>query len=268
MSLTSPEPVAVWWRGKVKLEGAMIVPVDRRPYNPFQYYFPASTRTPKDEGTRSLPYLFLQVNAFDKRAVLKFCKQYGVLGEFSPDGWKVWGNRVYEAIRGKQRSGVSPFERLDMELSLRPIDDRIAGVPPLSVLARPMTTTRFQFAQDQLQETIEWLEEAASKQPSKTKKKAQVRVQWRFREKLGMMRPYATWDKNQQSWVTGWDAGSLESLLYLMLLYDCQGRGHIKTCPWCKKVFMGDRPKMKYCSNKCGTNARVYKHRHSPKTAH
>lgn len=261
MALTSPEPIGVWWRGKVKLEGEQIVPVEKNPYNPFQYYFPAGARTPKDDGTRSLPYLFLQVNAGDVREVAKFSEQYGVLGELSPDTWKDYASRSGEALWSTSRKPANAYDRLFLERDRQRYISMLAGLPPLSNLSRPMHVTQFRLAQEQLQETIELIHKAEKHAASTASKEARNKVLWRFREKLTMLRPSVAWDTNKEEWATGWDAGSLETFLYLMLLYDRQGRGQIKRCPWCKEYFMADRPKMAYCSPTHGINFRVAKHR-------
>ena len=263
MALTSPEPIGVWWKGKVKLEGRKIVPIDKNPYNPFEYYFPAGVRTPKNEGTRSLPYLFLQVDASDSEEILSFCEQYGVLGDFSLDGWKALARIITGSLPNRQeKPSHGAYEKLMAEGLRERSTSLLDGLPPLaSALARPMTTFQFQRAQRDLQETVEWLRKAEESQGNKTNREARQKVELRFRAKLAMLRPYVAWDRELSGWVTGWDAGSLESLLYLMLLYDCQGGGQIKACPWCKKVYMADRPKMTYCSPACGNNYRVTKHR-------
>ena len=263
MALTSPRPVSVWWRGEVRLQKERVVPIERRPYNPFEYYFPAGLRNPKDEGTRSLYQLFLKVNAADKEAVLKFCEEYGVLGEFQFKGWKDHEVRMGEVLTGQyKRESSNAFARLHAKLQRPRLGKQLAGLPPQPIaLVRPMTIRQFEIAQQQLQKTIEWLEEATGGLDLKTRQEDQKRVLWRFREKFYMLRPYVEWDSTQDGWATGWDAGSLESLLYLMLLYDCQGQGRIEVCPNCKTVFMADRPKMRYCSDRCGVNFRVKKHR-------
>ncbi len=262
MILISPRPVSIWWRGKVKVEGDRIVPVARRPYNPFEFYFSDDERTRKDESTRSLPYRFLQVKSSDVGAVVKFCEEYGVLGEFSLEGWRAWEKRIVEALtrKNRNRGGNSPFDKLQEEINLRKLEDRVAGIQPLSVLARSMSIDQFQRAQEQLLETIRWIREGEKSRTSRAGKEALAKVRLRFGEKLAMVRPSVSWDQKLERWVTGWDAGSLESLLYLMLFYDRQGPGEIKFCPVCENVFKADL-KTTYCSEKCGVRYRVAKHR-------
>jgi hypothetical protein len=262
MALTSPESVGVWWRGILKIEGDRIIPIKKEAYNPFEYYFPAGMRNPKDETTRSLPYQFLGVNASVVKDVYSFCERFGVLGEFSLNGWKHYASTIERAF-ANPRVKAGGLKGLFESEKGRGI--LMAGAPPLSILACPMTIGDFRFAQKQLQETIEWIGVAKNSRNTGARRKAQKKVQWRFREKLSMLRPYASWNLEEEQWTTGWEAGSLESLLYLMLLYDCQGRGHVRKCPWCKKMFMATRPKQKYHNSLCGNNARVYKHRHPAK---
>lgn len=263
MALTSPEPVGVWWRGKVMREGDLIVPVERKSYNPFEYYFPAGVRTPKNESTRSLPYLFLKVDASDSGAILAFCERYGVLGECDLDGWKAYsGNITNILISTMEKPSQGAYDRLMADAWRKYIANLVAGLPPLpSALSRPMTTDQFHKAQRDLQETVDWMRTAEESSGSKANREARQKVELRFRAKLVMLRPYVAWSQEESGWVTGWDAGSLESLLYLMLLYDRQGRGHIKKCPWCKTVFMADRPKMRFCKTECGISFRVAKFR-------
>ena len=79
--------------------------------------------------------------------------------------------------------------------------------------------------------------------------------------KLSAVRPRLNWNEQTLQWETGWDVGSLEGAMYLMVFFDIQGRGHILKCPWCKKVFLGDHPRTEYCSRPCQNNAKVARHR-------
>ena len=254
MAPTSPRPISIWWRGKVRLEKDQIIPVERQPYNPFEYFFPAGLRNPKDEGTRSLPYLFLQVDAAAPRAVLTFCEQYGVLGDASQEGWRPWAQEIYTVA-------FSDIERRVIKTLKPEIHQGIAGIPAIRSLARPMPLAAFRRAQSELQQTLEWMRAFQEGEQGREGLGASGTLRRRIAEKLSMVRPYADWNAERQKWTTGWDAGSLESLLYLMLLYDCQGKGRIAECPNCKNAFMADKPKMKYCSGGCGGNFRVKKHR-------
>lgn len=253
MRLESPQPIARWWRGKVSLKGDCVVPGKRRPYDPFTHYYPAGFRTRKREETRSLPYRFLDVDGNNPRAVSEFCEKYGVLGLSDWKGWSEYGKEVQQAVE------PSPFQRLSAPPEARAMRDLLFGAPPLSVLARPMTLSKFKTAQRQLQETIDWMKESEKGATPKIRLAAQHKVELRFSEKLSLVRPAVVWDSKEKKMMTSWHALSLESLLYLMLLYDCQGRGRVLVCPWCKKAFVKDSPKVKWCSPQCGISARVAK---------
>lgn len=259
--MVSPSPIAVWWRGKVKKRGDQIVPLQKEPYNPFLHYSPAGVRTPKDEETRSLPYRFLQVDSSSEGAVLAFVERYGVLGDSSHESWSQWAKEAY-------RTAFQPYERMMIKKDLPTIEEEIAGLSPLRALVRPMPFTEFKSVQSELQETIEWMRQLQENRSRPNSRILEVKIRRRFRYKLAMVRPYADWKRKDGTWQTGWDAGSLESLLYLMVLYDAQGRGEIRVCPWCKKTYMADRPKMKYCSDKCGGALRVDRHRYPERYHH
>ena len=76
-----------------------------------------------------------------------------------------------------------------------------------------------------------------------------------------MIRPRPLWDVVKDQWVTIWDVGTLEAAMYLMLLFDIQGRGQILTCPRCRKVFVADRARTQFCSNPCQNAAKVQRFR-------
>ena len=78
--------------------------------------------------------------------------------------------------------------------------------------------------------------------------------------RLSMIRPRPIWDVVKDQWVTTWDVGTLEVAMYLMLLFDIQGRGQILTCPRCRKVFVADLL-ARICSNLCQNAAKVQRFR-------
>jgi len=171
------------------------------------------------------------------------------------------------------------------------IDVNILGARPEPALCEPMTIEVFKHAQELLQAIVDNLYGSPKKQESYASPDGQesgysadggrpdlrkIRKDITFEppeaisnllsHKLSAVRPRLTWNPQNLQWETGWDIGSLEAAMYLMLLFDIQGRGHILRCPWCNAVFLGDHPRTEYCSPRCQNNAKVARHRANKQT--
>jgi hypothetical protein len=92
-------------------------------------------------------------------------------------------------------------------------------------------------------------------------KEIRRRASFAMTSRLSMIRPRPLWDEVKDQWATTWDVGTLEAAMYLMLLFDIQGRGQILTCPRCRKVFVADRARTQFCSNPCQNAAKVQRFR-------
>ena len=167
---------------------------------------------------------------------------------------------------------------------------QVSGAPPQPVLCEPMTIQAFKGAQELLQHIIDSLYVPSNVPPRKNR--PVLDLDWiasldieddrpdllRIREdiifekppeaisnllshKLSGVRPRLSWNPHTLGWETAWDVGSLEAAIYLMLLFDLQGRGHILKCPRCNEVFLGDHPRTEYCSSRCQNSAKVARHR-------
>lgn len=258
-----------WWRSGIKMEqrgkrieDVVITPVEPFiKYDPFSFYYPneISTRT-----KRSLPYLFLDVDAKKLEDVESFCKQFGVLGD---DGtffqWEIETSLVTFKVGGKNisyaelvRSNTTNYkQRKYLTEELLGLE---AGKRPDPSLCVPMSLKDFQIAQDQLRKTIKFINQIRDpKLLTIEKRVAQNYLNWVFSVRFGFAKPGLSWNEQDNRFVTGWDVGSLSAAMYLMLLFDIQGKGKVLTCPRCNKVFLGERPKTAYCSSRCQNQAKV-----------
>jgi hypothetical protein len=208
---------------------------------------------------RSLPYLFLDVEADQTEQVLSFTKRFGVLGNTKRTGWS-----YAEREKKKARRTLNRFTRaLPAELNkvrFAYIDDLIdvhlTGAPPESELCEPMTTEAFKHAQELMQLLVDTLYQTRT-DPDAIPENFSNLLSW----KLSAVRPRLIWSSQALRWETAWDVGSLEAAMYLMLFFDIQGRGHILKCPRCNTFFLGDHPRTEYCSSTCQNNAKVARHR-------
>ncbi|MGH7184269.1 MAG: CGNR zinc finger domain-containing protein [Nitrospiraceae bacterium] len=137
-----------------------------------------------------------------------------------------------------------------------------------------MTLDEFRRARWELVEAIE-LTQRVSRQQSLTPsvlhddvgvshlslKEIRARASFAMASRLSMIRPRPVWDAPKDQWVTIWDVGTLEAAMYLMVLFDIQGRGQILTFPRCHKVFVADRSRTQFCSNQCQNAAKVQRFR-------
>lgn len=285
---------AIWWRSTIKREGDKFVPTPPfHPYDPFEHYWPQGRAT---RGERSLLYLFLDVDSNNPDQILSFTQRFGVLGDTHKSGWSYLLPK--DQNRKLKRHLGRSLNRLPSEMRgimLQGFEDligvKILGAPPEPVLCEPMTIEAFRHAQDLVQLIVESLYVRPKKNipapppgwiPSFAVEDDRADLR-RIREdvilenapeaisnllshKLSGVRPRLTWNPHSLQWETAWDVGSLEAAIYLMLLFDMQGRGHILKCPWCNAVFLGDHPRTEYCSRRCQNSAKVARHRANKST--
>ncbi|MBI5197928.1 MAG: hypothetical protein HZA19_04895 [Nitrospirae bacterium] len=248
---------SVWWKSEIRFEQERLIPIGSfTEYDPFAWYFPREKST---RLNRSLPYLFLDVDANEPLEVISFCERFGVLGD---DGtffkWILDTSGMTFKVGGKSityeewlRSNTPPTQE-QRDYWEKEILGLLAGKRPDPTLCVPLTIAEFREAQKQLRETIDSLDLIRDPKMSAIEKKAiQIKLAWFFFVRLGFVRPALSWNEQAARWVTGWDIGSLHAAIYLMVLFDAQGGGRILTCPRCHKVFLGDRPKTRFCSPRC-----------------
>lgn len=256
------KPFALWGRPSgVELRKDVIIPLPPfLPYNPFENYSPVEKSSRKNEATRSLHYKFLDVEADDPEAVMQFVKTFGVLGDSRRLGWRPWAEGILEASGLLESTkAMSPFRGMFRRLEMR---ERAAGLAPSetkpdvskTLWDEPLNIKFYKAVQNEFREAIEMAQAAV-----KGDEDAAREFRLKLGAKLSMVRPYCQWMDG--AWTTGWDIGSLEAALYLMLLYDLQGLGDIVTCPQCRRVFLRSNERALYCSASCGTKARVQRHR-------
>ena len=272
LPMLSPFPThaSLWWRSSIRIDGTRLVPVPPFvPYNPFDSYFPIETATREQ---RSLPYLFLDVDYEDIQAVARFCERFGVLGNFQNVGWAQWAAEsglVYPLLA----SGPSPQHAKELAKKAN-LYRASAGARPNQTLCTAMTLGDFRHARWDLAEAIELAQRASGQRPVSplnpdddagvshlSLKEIRRRASFAMTSRLSMIRPRPLWDVAKDQWVTTWDVGTLEAAMYLMLLFDIQGRGQILTCPRCRKVFVADRARTQFCSNPCQNAAKVQRFR-------
>lgn len=269
MTSRFPAQASLWWRSGIKIEGTRLVPVPPfAPYNPFDCYFPIETATREQ---RSLPYLFLDVNVDDIQAVARFCERFGVLGNFKNVGWAQWAVESNPVLKGVLE-GLPPKQAQEMATKMN-LYRASAGARPNQSLCVPMDLEEFRQARWELAEAIEWTQQASGQPPSAPEvppagvtkhlslKEIRKRASFAMASRLTMIRPRPVWDVVKEEWVTVWDVGTLEAAMYLMVLFDIQGRGQILTCPRCRKVFVAERSRTIYCSNRCQNAAKVKRFR-------
>ena len=185
---------ALWWKPKgVVLEGTTFRPLPPfAPYNPFTYHYPHSLKN-TTRATKSLCYEFLRVKTDDHKAVVDFCRRYGVLGRLDNPGWIMWGmeksgsNDFLKYLGFDEPSPLGLLHEHDVRgAHLR----QIAGIAPDHSLCVPMEWDDFRRAQVQLRETTAWVEIVTTKGQSKAvKAKTRIALRERFRWKLTMVRP-------------------------------------------------------------------------------
>ncbi|NKE71260.1 CGNR zinc finger domain-containing protein [Candidatus Manganitrophus noduliformans] len=269
---TFPKFEGVWWRGKVEVDrGFIIEPVEEEliQYNPFDFYFPQGKATREQ---RSLPYLFLDVNADNIEDVAAFSQRFGVLGDEKKFRNPNWFKTLFPPPDETPKEGlllmkIPPETQRIEDLGLTAEDFlRIqrwtpSGQTPDKDLCAPMQIGTFKNAQQAIRIAVD-LHRASTESSDRVKAEAmRSLLGTMISGKLAAVRPRLAWDSLSQQWITHWDTWSLVGAMYLMLLFDIQGRGNILTCPWCKRFFLGDHSRTQYCSPNCQNSAKVNRYR-------
>ena len=117
--------------------------------------------------------------------------------------------------------------------------------------SRPMLLEHFRAAQSLLKKAVELSQEASQARDLTKATRARSALCYILNFKLTHVAPRLTWSEQEMRWITGWQLQSLESALYLMLLFDLQSVGSIRTCPWCHSAFLADNPRAIFCQSSC-----------------
>ncbi len=242
-AIQSTNLAAVWARCRIEVKGGTLQPVAPFiPYNPFDFYFPAGQAREREQ--RSLYLEFLRVDALKPESIMDFCERFGVL-------------RILD--EGKGPSIIDAFEE-------ETDPEELAKYPKWSLggarLARygdspadpggynALTVAEFRTAQTRLRHAVTWAQAWQAALSRAEAAKARLNLRQLVNPKLQWAYPRLLWDEQQSRWVTGWDIRSLEAAMYLMLHFDLQGPGRIRTCPWCQTLFLGDA-RTRFCSLRC-----------------
>lgn len=243
---------AMWWRGKMLLDGQRIVPQPPlEPYNPFQAFKPSGLGNRGEP--RSIVYELLKVNPESPQAVCDFCQRFGVLGPVSEfRGWDIIASREIETTAPGTLG----------EQVMNKFGEAAADITPAT---EPMSLDEFRQAHEDLTSAVSFAKKAKEVDGDE----AEVARQNLCRicnYKTRLARPRLNWNAIQNRFQMGWHIGSLQAAIYLMLFFDVQSDGKIANCPWCGQFFLAEHPRAKFCSYKCLNAYKQKKFRESTKT--
>jgi hypothetical protein len=222
--------LAWWWRGTVEVETNNLKVVKPcTPYNIFDYYFPPRQRI---RDTRSLPYLFANMDTGDLRAVVEFSQCFGPIGKVFSEEKTCWTSTCKELF-------LDSF-----------------GVPPRFVDTETIGIEAFRLMQRKVRKMLRRLDRSATNAEARAMLPKRL-TNWR------RMHPQLTWDDENTTWVTVWKITSLEAGIYLMLHMDLQRGGFVRLCRRedCSQWFKSNHPRIHYCSNRCENTAQVRRYR-------
>jgi len=260
-----PAHESIWWHSRVRWDGDVLVPIEPyEPYNPFAFYYPPEKLTREE---KSLYYEFLSVDASNKNKIAEFCERFGVLGPRERQGEEfdsTFGDSIHHL------TSTDELRRGTVEADFRErFGERFGRVPPYSPDGfGSMHIEDFRRAQALLHKTISWAQQAKEDRISEAGRQAGEQFQIRLNVHLRMVRPRLYWQNQKGTWVTGWDTGSLEAVMYLMLMLDIVGPGLMRTCLHCGTLFLGTRSWTKFCSFKCQSayKQKVYREKKAKKS--
>jgi hypothetical protein len=244
---------AVWWTSKLKIEKEIFTPEPPwKAYNPFDYYYRAEDLK-QNTNKKSLPYRFLAVDSQNMEQVHDFCQQFGLLGPSAPkdDIVRLMFVDHFDSFEGPKewRRPGDLIANASVEASLiERFGFNRAGYNDIEA----MDIHRFRMAQTSMLKVINWDKQLKLRLEEDQANDTRLRLRMRVNMKLfRLMCPQLQWNEQDASWQMGWDIGSLEAAMYLMLLLDLLGPGKIVACPQCKLPFLTGRDWTKYCSPKC-----------------
>ena len=235
---------ATWARCRIRVKGDTLEPAAPfTPYNLFDFYFPAGKAPQREQ--RSLHYEFLRVDASKPESIVDFCERFGVL-------------RILDEGKGPSIVDVVDEETDPENLAQYPEWSlgaarlaRYGDMPADPGGYHALTVEEFREAQTRLRQAVTWAQAWQAAASRAEAGKARFNLRRLVNSKLQLVYPRLVWDEQQTHWVTGWDIRSLEAAMYLMLHFDLQGPGRIRTCPWCQTLFLGDRARTRFCSLRC-----------------
>jgi hypothetical protein len=235
-----PVHKTIWWKGAVRLQNDWVIPLrkERCSYDPFDYYH-STWKVRKSDGMRrvSLLHRFLAINPNEDESILKFCEEFGVLGDTQLEGFKDYEQRISTFIVDvmHKTSVFKPKAKSrDKERLQRFFQEGYKGGSTssgLGVLYVPIRLDQFRYRYEEFKKAFELVNKVNDDPRSTGAQKIRGIVMTHFRKKLSCIRPSLTWDENAFCWATHWEAISLEAVLYLMLLFDLQKPGQSLQCP-------------------------------------
>jgi hypothetical protein len=207
---------ATWWKSCVTIHDGVLCPA-----GPFVRYDPFEFYVPYGEGNRdrvSLPFVFLAVDPSDEKAVAAFCSRYGMLGAQIQTKVDMGWPRSSGLNRDLGRLLNSSVAERDRELR------KLESVVAIHALAREATPIEvFVQSQQILREVARRAKPESGKNPSDRRLLEHV-----FDRKTARAWPRLAWDQDAEQWCLGWNIDSLETALYLMLLFDVQSGASIR----------------------------------------
>ena len=242
MNLQLSQFEAVWFRSKIKLmDGAMSVVPPIKYYNPFESYVPFGQA--KARGDKALVYEFANLNVSDSRAIIAFSEKYGLLG--ISESIEMTG--FEEVLIGGQ--GLSRSRQGTLGAAFH---GRYGSKPFDQVWFTPLTLEEFRVRHEDLSRTLQLAEQLKRTQDPKKFGQRRDSLCYAINSKLqGRIYPRLIWNPVEERLVLGWHVSSLESALYMMLLFDINGPARVVGCMKCRSFFLAPRNETKFCSREC-----------------
>lgn len=236
-----------WWRSPVAIQNGLVVPLGPfTPYDPFEFYSPLERATREQ---RSLPYQFLSVDGRDEQQVADFCSRYGMLGQ-----------QIQRFENWPDSSGLNADL---LHLLTMPDRDRNAYLNALeqhvkfhALATEPCAVEDFRTSQEIMRRIVRLIQSGSRLPPGDRRL-----LEHALDRKTGRAKPHLVWDDDRREWRAGWRIDSLETVLYLMLLFDLLGGGQIVTCPVCGSTVLAERTRTAFCSERCQNRNKVRRHR-------
>jgi hypothetical protein len=244
--------IAILWRSTIEYDGSQLKPIGPyHAYNVFDYYCPPDKSKRTGE---SLPYIFLNTNAYDSEAVGRFYATFGPLGN----------------IAQTNSRGTFPFHSIPLNEEARPEVALAALVesnngalyfqhsvqPPDDIRMSPLDVDLFRRIQKRVRTKLIRIQKAKTDEGARRALSNRLlHRQW--------LRPHLAYNEAKNEWLTTWNISNLQAAIYLMLHLDLQAGGLIKSCErkGCYKWFRADDGRIVFCSKRCLNTVSIQKFR-------
>lgn len=221
---------------------------EKDPYKPLEIIESYRPEKPSEKNNLSPAGALACINTNDHMQILDFVNQWGLLGLWRVDRYKL-RNDYLDQLPHRPHESSSIYGKFSGWYHHPNKSRGYRWQEPVAVFAA---------AVEEYKEILEELEQVKSGTA-----KSVLLSNMRINDCLRGIRPALSWDTNKMEWVPGWKFISLLDAIYLRLFISSQSGKHWSRCKYenCRDWFLAINPSAIYCSERCAKNQSKYNSR-------